>query len=769
MELLYFSDISQLDYVRASKPDMLKHMGLITGDMVVAFELERLGIDFIDEWDFITPDEIRANWETAHTLSRTWWDEHLASTEYEGFSLADAAQQDLIYPFEASLNARTVYGRIFSTHPIEKIRGYFLPSVGVVRTGPAPTSRAVRSVTQAILLYLAERHGITVERLNSSLPLSLGSSSYRGRAINHRKDAKFSTADNVADKIILVYETGMPASEHADLMEALDKLPGMKAVSISQRVLELATQSDAEIGFESFWNKFVESVTNYQGEYTEIFANEHLLFQFERIKKEMESASTFGDVFAAFLELLKPSLVIFGHEAFTIERVLVRLARNRKIPTAGLVHGGLGFKFAFRGLIGEADVIMLWNEIDIEWLTSFGVDKSRLNKIGSIRYESNYVKYASEHGMASPKTKRAAKIRLGVSQDKPLIVLITAEINTGLAAPIAEPGKHREAIRGFLALVDSRPDLQFIIKAHPGYDYFELYRRLLDPKRPNLAFLEQATLSEILEASDICLMINYCTTAALEAMLLRVPLVYMNNAVYPSDDWRDSLAETGLHRVATIDELERGIDSLLTNSVTKRSALNEADKQLRVVLGLNETPVCDRMLSLLKHVLDKPQPGNTGGLFATHRMCDFLYSGGVSSSKHFTELTMMHSGENLMFVFAYLAGFNNLGQSSIAKIFELFHNEAKNGKLSMWKTARWLLIQAYVTGRFSNPNHSGTFFINLKALIPYLHNPHKFIASSVSLKKSVAKYFIQHFLGKGFSPVIRTAYKLRNRYLGFGK
>ena len=30
----------------------------ITGDMVVAFELEKLGIDFIDEWDFLQPDEI---------------------------------------------------------------------------------------------------------------------------------------------------------------------------------------------------------------------------------------------------------------------------------------------------------------------------------------------------------------------------------------------------------------------------------------------------------------------------------------------------------------------------------------------------------------------------------------------------------------------------------------------------------------------------------------------------------------------------------------
>lgn len=769
MELLYFSDISQLDFVRTTKPDIFKQKLPITGDMVVAFELERLGIDFIDEWNFLKPDEIRENWETAHTLSRNWWDEHLASTEYEGFSLADAAQQDLVYPFWASLNARAVYGSIFSAYPVKKISGYFLPAVAVVRTGPAPASRAVRSVTEAILLYIAEQRGIPVERLSSSLSLSTGTSAFLGRSLGGLIDQQFPVSSKMADKLVLVYETGMTIREHADLMAALNRVPGLKAISISQRELELGAQSGVERDLQLFWKKFVESVPIYQGNYPEIFANKNLQFQFERIKKEMESASAYGDVFNVFLELLKPSLVIFGHEAFTIERVLVRLARNRKITTVGLVHGGFGFKFLFRGLIGEADLVLLWNEIDIEWLTSFGVDKSRLEKIGCLRYESNYIKYTKSLEIDSPKLKSTLKKRLGLNEDKPLIALVTAEINTGLTAPIAEPRRHREALRGFLALVDSRPDLQFIIKAHPSYDYFELYRRLLDPNRPNLAFLEQATLSEILEASDICLMINYCTTAALEAMLLRVPLVYLNNAVYPSDDWRDTLATTSLHRVATIDELGMCIVSLLTNSANKWSALNEADQQLRVFLGLNETAVCDRILGILKRVLDQPEPCHMGGLITKRRMYDFLYSNEASLRKYSSELTMTHSGENLMFVFAYLAGLNNLGQSSIAKLFKLFHNKEKNAELFIWKTAKWILIQAYVIGRFSNTRRSDSFFINLKTLIPYLHSPRKFVASSVALKKSVAKYFLQHLLVRGFSPIIRTTFKFRNWYNGFVK
>ena len=170
--LLYFTDISQLNYVRANDCILMEESIPITGDMLVAFELERLKIDFIDEWDFLKPEDIEINKEFAHSLAKSWWDENLASTEYDGFALSDVAQQDLIYSFEASLNARTVFVRLFDTYSVEKIAGYFLPSVAVIRTGPFPASRAVQSVSQAILFYMAEQRGIVINKLTSSLAIS---------------------------------------------------------------------------------------------------------------------------------------------------------------------------------------------------------------------------------------------------------------------------------------------------------------------------------------------------------------------------------------------------------------------------------------------------------------------------------------------------------------------------------------------------------------------------------------------------------------------
>lgn len=560
---------------------------------------------------------------------------------------------------------------------------------------------------------------------------------------------------NLAPKIVLIYTDGLSGREHTAILGALNKLSGVKPISISQQDLELGrkfkrTQSETGSRLNTFWEKFVDSSDGYDGVYPELFSNKLLQFQFEKIKDEMEAAANYGDVFSTLLELLKPSLVIFGHEAFTIERVLVRLARNRNIATAGLLHGGLGHKFHFRGIVGETDMVVVWNETDIEYLVAYGVNKSRLKKIGCVRYESNYIKYNHGYGIDSSKAKNTAKERLGVSQGKPVIVLVTAEINIGLAVPLAEPSKHREAIRGVISLAESRPDLHFVIKPHPSFDYYELYRRLADPKRPNLTILENGKLDEILDASDICMMINYCTSAAIEAMLHRVPVVYLNNAVYPRSDWQDNLSETGIQRVATLAELELYIDSLLTNPKVKELALSEADKQIKDILDIEEFPASKRFIDLLTHILDDEQISNKEGLQNVQKMHDllYLYDGQAGLiNKYFNELGTKHSGEYLMYAFVHLAGANNFGLSSISKIFDIFHEVAVNDKLKNWNTALWILMPIYISAYFKNQEYCGTNLAGYKLLIPYIAHPYKITTVPVSFWKFVGKSLVKQTVG----------------------
>lgn len=774
MELLYFTDISQVRYVVDCIPELFKKKRAMTGDIVVAYELERLGIDFIDEWDFLGAEDIEANFETARLLSTTWWDESMASTEYEGFALSDTAQQDLIYPFEASLNARTVYRKLFSTCQIESITGFFLPSVGVCRTGPNPTNRAVRSVAQAVLFYMAEKQGVAIQKIESDYPLSAGALASKAREFGNNITSLFTDSSDATEKVVLVYEDGMYPDEFSVLMETLRKLPRVKAISISQRVLDLGLSSKNlragnRGGFQNCQKKFLESVKSYEGMYPEILGNIHLQFQFECTIAEMIKAVEYGEVYAAFLDILKPSLVVFGHEAFTRERTLVRLGKKRNISSVGIMHGVAKHNFTYRGIVGDADHIVVANDTDLEGLASHGVDRSRLSKVGSLRYEQVYLRNnCLEFELSLAGRKMQAKERLGLDPSKPVLIWITAAINAGFASPLANPRKHREAIRGFLEMARTRPDLQFAIKAHPNYDYYEIYRLLLEAKLPNLSFLERAALSDVVEASDICVMINYCTTAALEAMLNRVPVVYLNNAIYCLEDRQDNLTVTEMHRVNTISELESFIEQMLSDSKAKEQVLTLADKGLKEFWGIDGIRASRKLYDFMANALEHPNKDDTDesrGIQRRRELLQFLGRKQTLTRDFFSELENKHSGAHLMFAITYLAGLSYSRFANLSRVYEMIKFDQAKEPLNSWRAARWEYFPAFIIGEMTCTKGGLDGKVCISLLGGYGLFPHKFFLSPASFRRNVTSYLAKGILGEsGISLVnwiVKKSYQLR--------
>jgi hypothetical protein len=162
--LIYLAEISDLEKIIANDLTLLKKKLPLTGDMTVSFKLESLGIEFIDEWNYILPEDMKKNLDEVHDIVNSWWDESFAETDYKNFPLTETAKIDLAYSLLAGLNARTVYGRLFNTYSVGQISGFFMPPKGVVRTGPG-----IISCSQAILFYMAEQRGIQLNKLSFSL------------------------------------------------------------------------------------------------------------------------------------------------------------------------------------------------------------------------------------------------------------------------------------------------------------------------------------------------------------------------------------------------------------------------------------------------------------------------------------------------------------------------------------------------------------------------------------------------------------------------
>jgi hypothetical protein len=165
--LLFLSDSSHVADLRINHPEWFHSKQIVTGNMIVAFQLEQLGFNFIDEWDFIQQKDIKENLDIAFMLTEKYSDRHFRNKDYGGVC-SESMGLDLIDALIACLNARSIYNKIFNTYSVSNVSGYFMPPVGTIRTQPT-----VITASQSVLFYIAEQRGFEVEKLTPSFPLSV--------------------------------------------------------------------------------------------------------------------------------------------------------------------------------------------------------------------------------------------------------------------------------------------------------------------------------------------------------------------------------------------------------------------------------------------------------------------------------------------------------------------------------------------------------------------------------------------------------------------
>ena len=173
MKLLYLTDICQLNDLLPNK-ELLKNFMPITGDISVSFKLIQNKIPFINEWDYLNKNQIEFNWDLANEFSKTWWKGFNFDIPPDFNNYFLCTSQDMVYSLEAIFNSYEVYSSIFDKFKIMEVHGYFLNNQSVIRTGPMPTNRAVRSITQAILFWIADLKSIPIYKIESNFKLSNG-------------------------------------------------------------------------------------------------------------------------------------------------------------------------------------------------------------------------------------------------------------------------------------------------------------------------------------------------------------------------------------------------------------------------------------------------------------------------------------------------------------------------------------------------------------------------------------------------------------------
>lgn len=603
IDLMFLTDVSQVRRVVRGWPHRKDRTRLVTGDMTTAAELERLGIPFIDEWSYLEPADIDYNRKIAYQLASQWWNEKLGKIEFCGFSLPEVVEQELAMPFEMCLNSRIVFERLLKSEPFQCIYGYFLRPVAICRTVPAPLIRAATSVSQAVLRFLAERAGMPVFSLRLSRPLSMEGQRWHPRKLEDPQ-TPFTRSGESRGRLVLILDTTLRPQERIALERRFSCDSGWRVIRLSTwavssgGVLDWVRDPPALEGqLQRAWTAYVASQTTYSGPHPEIFSNPYLLFQFERVWAEMRTAVQLGDAFCALLNTLQPSLIVLGYDAFALERTLVRVAHSKGVPTVGLIHGGLGHSINSGGLTGDAEYVMVWGQDDVRYLTTYGVDQARLRVVGSLQYDDlyQYLNSAS-YNNNSNREKMNARQSLKLPIQRPVVLLLTANVTMGMAVPCANPTLHRKTWREVVALAARRSDLTFVIKPHPSYDHYEFYRYLTRSGPPNLFLLENTKLDVALAASDIGVLVNYPSTSGLEALLHNVPVVFLRTAIYHLSGPGDPVKEHGAVLTYSVAELEAAIDRLLRDPRFSEEVRDDAQLLLESVLGDRGQSALDRMM-----------------------------------------------------------------------------------------------------------------------------------------------------------------------------
>ncbi len=611
MNLLVLSDISQVKYLLQHQAAVLTSHRLMTQDFTVAHELERLQIPFLDEFCYLSPADIEENGGRAAELAEVW-QQHALGGDGQGLEIAALAKQDLVWPLDVCLNARTVYQRILESETVESLSGYWLPPQPIFSTGPAPVTRAAASLAQAILHWMAEQNHIPIRSLQCPRPLSVETLGWRARQPPAPVPVSGRPA-NCYEKVVLLLETGLRAHEQAVLKRHFEATAEWRLVRISPWELgrgglfaAAMHQTEFDAAMKAARRDLEKNRMEYKGAYPEIFSNRYLEFQFLRILDEIQLAARIGTAFASILDVLQPSLLILGHDAFTRERMLVQQAKRRGIPTVSLIHGGLWHLVGARGIVGLSDHFLVWGEEDIRLLKHYGIDSARIHSVGSLQYAQKYSRIDQICAVGQGGERHTlAKKRLALPTKKPVVALLTASTGAGFAQVIADPPRHRETWKELVRLAEGRPDITFVIKPHPSYDHFEFYRHLTKYGPKNLMLVESATLDGVLAAAQVVVLVNYCTTAALEAMLARIPVVFIRKAILPLSSREDSLKKHGAIPVTSREELESVLDRLLRDDVARAAAIDDAKWALRQSLGEKDRPVVSDIGAFLDQVCSR--------------------------------------------------------------------------------------------------------------------------------------------------------------------
>jgi hypothetical protein len=549
-------------------------IAIATSSLEVGYALDIHNIKYVLMWNYISETEIEKNWLNANENGENWV--NYSGVKYSEISsdVAKLAGRDMVMMFQAAMNSKDFFVNFFNgANYIEKVLLFKKEGPALLRTGPYPTNKAADLIEIAVLKFILEDLEISYEVIEYSKKespekksMTHNYKSIKNSALNFFKYKPYAFDKN-NKPVVLIYNSLFSREEVLELKGAIHRI-GYCAVLISESALNEPRSKGCSYHFCG------DSINQ---EYRYIYHNKYLRYYFDEISSELLYSLNLASSFTEVCKSITPKLVLFGHDAFTRERVISEKCNLMGIETASVMHSGISLDFAMINYcVGSAKNKFLWNDWHNSLLLKHLPYASSINfhTVGSL----NHLNYKDKN---KSRSKRSAEKKIKV-------LILTANVNVGASTPCVNSQIHLETLHKIKKQLDT-DNYDVIIKSHPSFDNYSIYDSISN-ECDNFKHSRNENLEKLIEWSDVSVLLNYPTSASIISLLKGCPVIYIHSARYALNLWQCSLLKEkvfyvdDMNHLNQIIEIALAVDELQFNSVCREILGYEGESDLRARL-----------------------------------------------------------------------------------------------------------------------------------------------------------------------------------------
>jgi hypothetical protein len=231
------------------------------------------------------------------------------------------------------------------------------------------------------------------------------------------------------------------------------------------------------------------------------------------------------------LDQVRPEYVIVDEDVIPFNRSLVIAAKKKNIKTLVVSHGLPGAPLGFVPL--QADNIAVWGVFMESIFQRWGISPDKIVVTGCPKYDKLNV---ITRMPVEQKYSFCEKYKW--SMEKPIAFVVMGVLTQDVFVRFAgDASTSSEILRNadyFLRIAQQVTNVNFVLKVTPELQSDDLFQRLADKYdglSSNIKLVRSGLAVDLMNISDV--VFNSCSSACLEAIILKKPVVNMNFSFHP--------------------------------------------------------------------------------------------------------------------------------------------------------------------------------------------------------------------------------------------